>query len=158
MFSSSFWKGRVHVRLCVLCCLRRFCCVCVCYLVSECFTELRFHALFQALPEWGGYFGSEWHQFRVILHVSLHTFLHFFLPLCSIHLFVKMHCIHMHSLHTATVWCALPLWQYAPYSQWKHDWADKCAVICGTCLTLTERLQLTAFMQKTTTIIMLCKI
>ncbi len=86
MFSSSFWKGRVHVRLCVLCCLRRFCCVsvcvCVCYLVSECFTELRFHALFQALPEWGGYFGSEWHLFRVILHVSLHTFLHFFLPLC----------------------------------------------------------------------------
>lgn len=75
---------------------------CLCLLFSECFTELRFHALFQALPECGGYSGSEWlllqsHssyiptslQFLYILHSSvfilyLHSYAQYTVSICDV--------------------------------------------------------------------------
>lgn len=78
---------------------RQSVCACriVCLLFSECFTELRFHALFQALPECGGYSGSEW------LLLQSHSS---YIPTSLQFLYIlnSSVCIHTHNIHTVSIY------------------------------------------------------
>lgn len=98
---SSFPHPRFEKaeRVCMPYCLRRFCCVCVCFLVSVSLSSdfMLYFRLCQNVVAILSLNGYLW----VILHPFLHLFCFF---TCSIHLLLKKHCIHTHIIHTVSIY------------------------------------------------------